>query len=277
MRGLPTAISDADLQIAVDPVIGGEAKVYAAFTRIIDAGNIFQPAADDGELDLLPTFDNNVARHYQVVVDRTGARSTEKIVLTFNVEDEDDNVTTATAEFPIPDRSLNQAFSVPQGAATDLIVTGSGNGSKKVKEITSLASIDGGSAGNRYRIIAIPDEDDFSLIGCTNSANFQLPLGESLPIPCGLNPSAFVKRGRGEAGRLTVQQKYVDYLEGIARFNGHYATAMIEFWKDERLLTERIFCGQWKPISSPSVGDGNDVVTAEAAGNFESFAVFTAR
>lgn len=274
-RQKPTDISAADLQIALDPEIGGEIKVYASYDPWVIAGQLTQPEENSGVLALEATFDNNADRDFQVVVDRTGMRSDVELVISLNVRFADSTDGVAEATFAVPARSHNQKFSVGQGTAVDLIGTGD-DSAKKVKQILGVASVVGGEAGNRFQIVAVPDEDKFFLIGCTDEAGLTLPLGASLAIACGLNASAHVKRGRGEPGQLTVTEKYVDYMHGLGRLNGHFCTAKVEAYKDERVLTERIVVHKWKPMASPSAGEGDDTVTAQAQGNFQEFAVFTA-
>jgi hypothetical protein len=279
MRYEPDDIADSDLQVALDPSIGGENKVYASFEPVVVAGLITQPAAASGVLTIESTFDNTgggTARDFQVVVDKTGARSEAEIAITLAVTFADDTNGLAVATFEIPDRSPNQMFSIGQGTAVDLVGTG-GNSAKKIKRIISVNTVVGGAANNRFRIVAYPEEATFFLIGCTNEANLTLPVSKSLPIPCGLNGSAFVKSGRSDPGTLTVTEKYVDYMAGLGRVNGHFATAMVVCFKDERIVTERIVVGKWKPMASPQIGDGDDIVTQQAQGNFETFAIFTAK
>lgn len=278
-RFTPTAISADDLETALAPAIGGERKVYVSEKVVGHVADITLPAEASGIMTLNSAYTlPDVGKHLVLVVDRAGARSTVTMVVTLNVILADSTVTTAVGTFTVPARSQVQFYSMPQGAAVDLLPQGAGNADKKIKTVSGVASVVGGAANNRFAILAPPDIDtEFYFVGCTNQSNFKLPIGKSLPIPCGLNPTAYVKRGRGESGSLNVIEKYSDYLLGLTRLNGFFATALVEVRKDERVLTDRFLVVNWRPMASPDIGDGDDIATATGEGDFSQFAIFTAR
>lgn len=279
-RFTPASITADDLETALAPAIGGERKVYVSEETVDHVADIRQPEENSGIKTMNTAYALPAAgKHLAVIVDRAGARSANSVMsIQFNVTFADSSTGTATATFSIPARSANQKKSMPQGTAVDLLPDSGGNLLKKIKTLGEIAAVVGGDVNNRFVVVAVPDLDaDFSFVGCTNQSNFKLPIGNSLPIACGLNPSAFVKRGRGEAGTLNVIEKYSDYLHGLTRMNGLFVTAVVELWKDERVLTDRFLLANWRPMASPEIGDGDDVATATGEGNFSMFGVFTAR
>jgi hypothetical protein len=280
MRYNPTDIPSADLETALSPAIGGEAKVYVSETPWGSVGDVLMPAENSGILTLHNAYSlPGAGKDLALIVDRAGAVSASGVLLevTFNVTFDDNTGGTAKASYAIPGRAGNQGFSLPRGAAIDVIPVGGGNLAKKIKQVNFVTSVAGGAANNRFELVALPELASYYLVGCTNQANFKLPVGSSLPIPCGLNPSRYTKRGRGEPGTLNVIEKYSDYLDGLTRLNGLFVTAMVEISKDERVLTDRFVLSHWHPMASPQIGDGDDIATADGEGNFSQFAVFTAR
>lgn len=273
----PAAIEAADLEAALAPAIGGEAKVFISEDPFQVVADVRQPAIASGVMTLNTAFSLPAGgKDLALVVDRSGARSAVEMSVTLNVVFDDDSTGTVVATFDVPDRAPSQRYSFPQGAAVDFIGQG-GGANKKVKTVSSLQAVVGGAVNNRFEVIALPELESYVLVGCTNQANFRLPVGNSLPIPCGLNPSRFTKRGRGEPGTLNVIEKYSDYLLGLTRTNGLFVTGMVEIQKDERILTDRFVVGSWRPMASPEIGDGEDIATANGEGNFSAFAIFTAR
>jgi len=113
-------------------------------------------------------------------------------------------------------------------------------------------------------------------VGFVTEAGLKLPVSGSVAIADGLDGSAAIKRGRSEPGSMSAKSHYIDYFNGLGRINGFFSSAMIEVWKDDRVLTERVMIGRWKAMANPNRGDGNDVVSADAEGNFQEFAIFVA-
>lgn len=271
----PLPIDAADLEAALAPAIGGEHIVKVSEQPWGHVADINQPAADSGVATMDVAYDlPNTGKILQLVVDRSGARSDAEMALTLNVTFDNDAPGTVTATFDVPERVPNQSFNFPQGAAAEFIPSVP---NRTVKAVLGVAGMVGGATANRFQIVALPDLSSFVRVGCTDQANFKLPVGSSISIPCGLNPSRFTKRGRGEPGSLNVSERWTDYLTGLTRINGFFCSAMVEIIKEERILTDRFVVNNWRPMASPQIGDGDDVVKADAEGNFSDYAVFTAR
>ncbi len=112
--------------------------------------------------------------------------------------------------------------------------------------------------------------------GAVTEAGLKLNISKSIAIPDRFDGSAFMKRGHSEPGSLSIKARYVDYMDGLGRMNGHFVTARIDVLKDDHLLTERTVLFQYKPAASPNRGDGDAEVTADSEGNFQAFATFVA-
>ena len=278
MKCTPTAIQDEDLQTAIDPEIGGEKQLYVSMEPWQFLADVFQPQESSGVLTMNPLFNEEDAGplDLQLLVFNTGARSDENIVVTFDVTFADETEGQAAATFSIPARAGNQSTTVPAGMGADVNAVDPANAGKQIIAVNDIASVVGGDVGNRYKLVAMPDDATFSRVGFVTTAGLKLPISASVPIADGLDGSAAIKRGRSEAGSMAAKAGYIDYLNGLARVNGLFVSAKIEVWKDERVLTERTYLDRWKAMANPDRGDGNTVVEADAQGNFQTFGIFTA-
>lgn len=272
---IPT-ISNDDLDIANSAMIGAETIVSISYTDVALVGTMTQGAdLGSSELDLEGAYQppsGTDGRDLQLVCDN-GCLSGEEIIITFDITMEGSGtpVGTAIGHFIIPEYAQNDTFNLPIGLAVDLTVQGSGNSAKKIRTITGIHAIAGGRAGNRYKVINVPD--DFVAVACAIDKNPTLPSQKAIAIPCGYNGARWVKKGRSDAPTLEVSAKYTSYGDGLLRLNGHRATVMLEAVKDDRLLTERAIFGGWRPTITPRHGDGDTEDEARATGIYESLAV----
>ena len=177
---------------------------------------------------------------------------------------------TAVATLKAPALARDQSNALPQGLAVDF-VTPAGT---TVRTVTSLASITGGGAGNRFAIVAMPEEESYvSIAECTDK-ELEAPVGKAVPIPQGYNAAQWVKKGRSDIPKLTIKAKYISAGDGLARINGQRITAMLVTRKDDSVLTERVIVGGYRPVVKIKSPDGNSEAEATAEGIFEKFAVF---
>lgn len=270
----PAAILPEDLEAALAPAIGGEHIVKVTEEPWGHVADLLQPEAASGVMTLDTGYElPDTGKVLQIMVDRSGARSSVEMSVTLGVTFADDTTGTATATFTIPDYVPNQSFNLPIGAGVEFIPSVD----KLIKLVNTVNSVVGGAVNNKFQIVALPNLDSFVRVGCTDQANFKLPVGSSISIPCGLNPSRYTKRGRGEPGTLTVSERWTSYLTGLTRLNGFFCSAMVEIVKEERIVTDRIVVNRWRPMAGPNIGDGDDVVKADGEGSFSDFVVFTAR
>lgn len=158
------------------------------------------------------------------------------------------------------------------GTGVAITVATRDNSAKKVRSVTSVAAITGGSNGNRFEIVNIPD--DWVEVKCTTDKNPDLPVPKSIAIACGYDGARWVKKGRSDPPTLEIGAKYSSGGDGLMRLNGHKVAAMMEVRKDDRLLTERLVFGGWRPKATPKKGEGDTESTVTATGMYERFAVF---
>ncbi len=262
-----------DLAVANAPEIGGESKVKLSYSEIGIIGQISQTAPGSGTWTAeVPSFDFGASGVDLALVCETGVKSTVDVVVDLDVTFDDDTQGTARASFIVPSYAKDQSSNLPIGLAVDVLGQGAGNSDKKIKSVTGISSITGGSKGNRFALVSLPD--DWFDVGCARSKNEQLPVPKSLPIACGLKGSAFNKAGRSEPGQLELKALNFTYGDGLSRLNGHRGSVLVQVYKDGRVLTEQTVYGGYRPTPSTDRGDGDDEVTNSATGNFEAFAKF---
>lgn len=158
------------------------------------------------------------------------------------------------------------------GTAVSITVAARNNSALKIREVTSISAVTGGSSGNRFEIVAIPD--DWMEIKCATDKNPELPVPKSIAIACGYDGARWVKKGRSDPSTLEISAKYTSGGDGLMRLNGHKPSVLFERRVDDRLLTERLVFGGWIPKATPKKGDGDAESTVTATGMYERFAMF---
>lgn len=268
-----SSLTGVDLEVARRPEIGAESLVKVSYDPIGLIRTVTQSAVGAGALATpagayaIPTDGLDL-----VLVTRNAVRSNGPLTVTLAVVDEDDSATTAVATLAAPSYSADSSNNFPIGIAMDLVpATGA---SKKIKSITSLTSVTNGAVGNEFGILALPASDRFFEVGCASEKDITLPMPSSVAVPCRYNGAQYVKSGRSEPGTLNCTAKYISFADGLARVAGQQVTALVESRKDNRVVTERLFLGGWRPVPQSPKGDGDDLVETSAEGIFENFAVF---
>lgn len=273
---LNLAITASQVEAARKPALGLECDVYFAPESGIHLGTVratgattFEYASAGGSG--IPTGGRDV--HVRVASPEflgvVGAAA-----VTFNVTMDDDSVDTAVATFHIP--STTEAVNLnrfPIGIAADLVPTTVGNAAKKIKTITSVASVVNMTAGNTLEVYTTPNSADFVHIGCTTTKGGEFKLPKVVEIPCGRDPAAFVKFGRAETKNLNIGFKERGALEGLNRFNGCRGSVRFDINKDGYVISQRIVFSGFLVSASAEYGDGDDVVEAKAEGPYEQFSI----
>lgn len=274
MSWKPEAIALKDRGIAARPTLGQEFEVYASPDEVYEAGMVEVPATDSGILSTeqvgASILSDAPAEVHAVVAYQL--QSAVQVVVTLNVTDEDNTVTTAVATFAPPVWVNNQSFNFPEGFGVPLVVTTG----KKIKSINSLASVTGGKRGGQIRLLMLPALTSFSRVGCTTQNDFSTKNRPAVPIACGPNGSKYVKQGRSEPGELRVTAKYRSMADDLARLGGMRSTAMVLVRKEGQVLTERLLFGNWVAMVKPNAGDGSDEATMQGEGMYEYFGAFFA-
>lgn len=275
MKYTPAAITPTDLDVAQAPYLGGEFAVYLSNTPAVLLGEVELTASGAGSYTAaqgvsLPTAGVDLQMNAY-----TEVRSEEDVVITFNVKDDQNVVTTATATFTAPSRAPNQSSHFPRHVAVDLVVaTGE---QRKIREVTSLASISGGDRNLRFQLYRLPEAAEFALIGCTTSKKFNTKSRTPVGIDCGMESDAFVKRGKTKKGELSIDSKFGGMMDRLARFDGKKVTAMLVGLKDGIVLTDRIVFTQYVPSVEIDLPDGDgEAMENAASGKYVDMLSFTA-
>jgi hypothetical protein len=272
---LPPEVALLDSEIAGDPALALEFKAYVSSELVTRIGDLNIPAADSGVLEM--------SRVGEAVIDaepsdlqlavRDQLNSAVAPVIVFNVTDEDDDPTTAEADFTPPSWVENDSFDYQAGYAVDLVTA---NG-KKIKSIDGIASVTGGARGSKLRIFKLPDRDTFKLVGFCTDRDFSTKSRPAENIPDQADGSASVKRGRSAPGELNLSQKFGTFGDGLSRVSGKRCTVMLELEKDDKVITDRLVFGNYIGAVKPSAGDGSDHATSRMEGSYEHLAVFVAK
>ena len=274
---IPT-IATADLLVAQSAQIGAEITVLASYDEFISVGNISMPVVASGVLNPNTTYGDpgqNKGLDMQLVTD-DGILSAVQIVVTLAVVVDDGTLNgapgTAVASFsgPAGDWAENQSSNMPKGLATDLIVVG--NPAQKIRTITSIVSVVGGSANSQFDIYALPGT--WFAISCVMQKDPTLPVSKSHPIRSGYNPSAFVKKIPGDPGKLALTSKRRSYGDGLERLNGARVSIMLLSKKDGYLVCERQVYGGLRFAANPKFPDADAEAEVTAESFFELWAVF---
>jgi len=174
---------------------------------------------------------------------------------------------------------LDQDDGFPVGTASDLQLLKAGvdvSLTRKVATVDGLLNINGGDVGNTFYVMACPDVTSYTLIQNINNRDVQVPVSKAVNIPSGYDGARWIKKGRSEPPKLDIKANYIGFGQGLPRIAGQRVTIMMETWKDDRVLTERMIVGGYRPDVKIGKPDGNGLAEATATGEFEtgSFAVF---
>lgn len=182
-----------------------------------------------------------------------------------------ERVGTATATLKPSATAFDDSFNLPPGLAVDFTTSIVGS---TVRSIVDIESVDGASAGARFAVIAIPDDSTFKEIACTEGKDIDLPTPQSIAIACRYNAARWVKKARSNVPNFGFKAKYTSYGDGLMRLNGHRVTVRLDTRKDDRILSERMFIGGWRPIVKLTRPEGEGESMVESTGMFETVAVF---
>lgn len=183
-------------------------------------------------------------------------------------------VGTAVATFDPPATAQDASFNFPSGLAVDIVPTGDGNAARGIRSVTSIASVAGGHAGNKFFVVALPDASSYTEVMCATDKTIAVPVRKSIAIACRFNGARWVKGGRSEPPTAEFTGKYVGYGDGLPRVNGQRVTVKVESRKDDRILTERLILTGWRPTVGIKKGDGDAEAEATANGMYEMFLAF---
>lgn len=265
---LNLSIATADVTASRDPIIGEDAQVYFAPENCEHLGSIRCTGVSAAEYTSagglgIPTG----GRDCQVRINSANFRGdgSSAPTVTFNVVLDDDTSDTAVATFHLPTWAPAGSMNVwPYGIVADLIPATGGNENKKIKSITSLASVANMKAGNGLELFTSPDADSFVYIDCARNKGGAFNLPSIIEIACGRNPAAFTALGRGESNPLRVEFVNRGALEQLAIFNGHQGTLRMDIVKSDSYLTQRqLYTGFFVRSNGDIPDTGESLNTAE--------------
>lgn len=279
MQYVPSAVAAADLDIAQSPAFGGEYAVYIANIAAVLIGTVDLTAAGTGTwVDnpatglTLPT-----ANDLQLICQTYVKSTVSPVIILAGMDDTGTPVAmNGTATFAPPARSNNQKFNFQRGIGAELVPA---VGGKKFSAITGLGvstPITGGGANQQFSLWSLPQQADYSLIGCTTDANFNTKSRMAKGVDCGMEADAFVKRGKTQPGELSLTAKLKDMMSGLPRFDGEKCTVMLVGLKDGVVTSERWVFTQFVGNIKPSLPDGDGEATVAMAGKFVEHMWFVA-
>lgn len=271
---LNLAMTALQVERAREPEIGTESHVYFADENCILLGTLLCTAAAVGAFSSaggvgIPTGGRDLA--LRCMSPEVTGNGSSAMTATFNAILDDDAADTVVATFHVPTYTPSTKNIFPMGMATDFTPTTPANAGKKVKTLGTLVSVANMSPGNQFEIITIPNDADFTYIDCTTSKAGQFNYPAIVEIPCGTNPAAYTKLGRGDSNPLSVGFRDRGPLEQLNRFAMRKGTCRIDVVKGGNITSARILYGGWIPRPATSRGDGNDVAEATAEGPYERF------
>lgn len=273
------AITAAQVAIARGPLIGEEVEVYFAPENFQLLGGLRALTATSAEWGAeggasIPAEGRDVFVR-AASANLTGVGGAMNV--TFNVTLFGGVADTAVATFHLPTWAASQANKFPIGLCADLVPATPANAALKVLAVGSLVSVANMTPGNKFELFTTPEASAFQFIECTRSKGGAHNLPGVIEIPCGRNPAAFTKLGRGESNSLEISFATRGGLEQLNRFSGHQGTIRFDTIKDDSVLTERKFySGFWVLPDNGTIPDTGEVEST-ATGPYSSFAFGYAR
>jgi hypothetical protein len=274
----PTAIVAAKYPIAQKPTFGGENKVYLSRTPGIEVGSFEVQGLNSGTYTadpVNPALLSATPSHLIAVVDNEMDGGASNVVITVTGTNSADAPITGTATYAPVAWHRDQTRYWGQGQAVPVEVTADA----KFKTITGVTVTNAaGAATAIIKLFGVPDQSTFTLVACQDQADFTTKANPAKEIPCGMDGSAFVKRGRSEPGKLTINSKAVDFGDGLMKYNGATnITAMIKVVKEGTLETGRIYFFGYTVTAKGSNPDGDGFSMFEAEGLYEDLGGITAK
>lgn len=258
----PTTVAAADYSIARNPAVGYEAKVYLTSKASYKLGSALLTANGDAGLGYtyvgLPQ-----ASPGPIVAVATGAGVFQTAA---------DTITFAglTGQFTPAGYSSMQGFDFQVGRAVELDGTFAMPTSSSVPTLT-LAAGSGMLKGSQFEIWELPTLTDFTLVGCTNDKNLDIPARGTKNIPCGNNQAEWTVPGMTSIGSLEVVGLNQGFDDGLMRFAGVKCQVMIVELKEDRLVRLRAICTDWTPSCKAPYPAGDAEATVTLSGQYSRF------
>jgi len=267
MKYLPSAVQQADLDIAEAPYLGGEFAVYLSRVPSYHIGQVLLTASGTGN-NANATYTPSLAvaikaggADLQLVADSELLSPSGPCTVVFNVLNDSNTATTLTFTFTPPARAADQDYNFSRGYAVD----GTLAAGTKVTSVTGLQSVTNGNENVKLGLYQLPEAADYVLVGCTTEKKFNTKSRKPVGIDCGMEADAFVKRGKTGKGQLTIDSKFGGMADRLSRFDGAKTTAMLVGIKDGQVTTDRLVFVQYIPGVEVSLPDGDGEAMENAA------------
>lgn len=274
MQYQPTAATANQLPTVQEPYFGGEFGLYLTTVVALQVGEIFFNSAGNvtytpNAAAALPSAGNDL----QVVAESANqALPTDpNVAIQLTGTAATGGNLTGLAVFQSPSWATVQQAGFGVGTAYDVQAGGTKWGS-----VTGVAGATGGSYGLTLGIWSLPQQSDYTFIGCTTEIDFNTKSRVAKGVDCRMVSDAFVKAGKTQPGELRIGTKQFSMRENMAGYNGLKTTAMLVGVKDGLMIGDRLVFAQYQPTVKSKLPDGDGEAMLDAEGKFVDHAFFVA-
>ncbi len=274
MQYQPTAAVQAQLNTIEEPYFGGEFGLYLTTVVAVQVGQIFFNSAGNvtytpNAAVALPSAGNDLQMVAQSANQALPTDPNVAIQLTGTAFS--GGALTGLAVFQSPTWATVQQPGFGRGAAYDIQAGGTKWGS-----VTGVAGATGGNYGLTLGIFSLPQQTDYTFIGCTTEIDFNTKSRVAKGVDCRMVTDAFVKAGKTQPGELRIGTKQFSMRENMAAYDGLNVTAMFVGVKDGLMIGDRLVFVQYHPTVKSKLPDGDGEATLDAEGKFVEHAFFVA-
>lgn len=252
----PAEIDAADYPIAQNPSLGGELNVWLTtkLPRLIGIAFLSGDATVQYEyinLPTLPLVGPLVAFVYDEL--RSGAAA----VLTYG---------DLTGTFTPVGYARNRSFDFGTGRGVELA-----GPNVVVPDADTVASITNAKRGSKIGIYEMPVLADYVKVGSARSKDITIPVKKGKNMLSGMDSNRYNKKGVANEAKLKFSALDENPDDSVQRFAGQTCCAMLERWKEEKLLVERSFCINFVPGRNESNPEGDGETMLDAEGTFQHY------
>lgn len=275
MRFALPALSAAQRLKAEEPEIGVESNVFVSAVDMIRLGTIktdatgaitwtARPGAAYGAgIDIHATFAKPIV-------------TTAAPVITLDATIVTSGAGTIVATAVVPAHVTNQAQVYPEGTSFDMIPQGEGNSANLVTAIAGVTSLVNVPTNSEITIWGSPASSNFVELGWKKSVDGAYSTSSTVSLANRYNASAVTKKGRGEVTELTMEFSHINFMEGIARYDGLKIAVLVKIIKDDSVHDQNIVYVGHRMNCTPKRGEGNDEVMESSSGPIEAVLKFSA-
>jgi len=273
----PAAIAVDKYPVAGKPQFGGEVKIYLSRKPMYELGTLEITAVNSGVWTPNAIADailEATPAHLVAVVENELDGGATDVEISVTGTDEADAALTGTVTFePIAwHADQTRYWGISKGAPVEE------PGDDEFKTITNVTVTTAAATAitARITIFAVPAQNTFTLVGCTEQLDFDTKSNPAKEIPCGMDGSAFSKAGRSSPARLTINSKAIDYGDGLAKYDGADVTVMAKVVKQQTLETGRVYFAGYHLKVRATNPDGDGMSMYEGEGICEDIIALTA-